>query len=340
MASVIPRECSAPSGAAKLHGEALRASVRAKLAAPSASMLASACASCLDVLPFEWDRPRGSGEVNAVGPSLTSALRYAYLKTTGTAPNPDTPDACADAIRGVLSDREKAAIFRDNLWRPPTSFFPLRGVPLQYILRHRFHDAVIRGIDVGAGINYLVAKLNSEKYLGTEFPGKNRLASVTGSVNVGLGLGIDKQPQDVLWLLASVPGSRQADVDRLRQWLAIDERRFPLMVADIAQRSAVDAIRARIDPAGDTPHVDFVVSSFCKYQLDDDERTQQAYAQFAPTFLRDGGIFVEYGDEVAPSRFSVSVYEKRAGEMRLAGSPFTIAMTGQIIGVDWTYFNV
>ena len=321
-------------------GDALRACVSAKLAAPSASMLAGVCAACLDDLPLDWDRPRGSGEINAIGPSLASALRYAYLTTTGAAPNPDTPDACRAAIEHLLSDPEQTALFRDNLWRPPTSFFPLRGVPLQYILRHRFENAVIRGIDVGAGINYLVAKLNSEKYLGAAVPEKDRLAPVTGPVTVSLGLGIDKQPPDVLWVLASVPGSRQADVDRLRQWLAIDEQRFPVMVADIAERSTVDAIHARIDPAGDTPHVEFVVSSFCKYQLDDDERTQQAYAQFAPAFLRDGGLFVEYGDEVAPNAFRVSVYEKRAGEMRFAGSPFTIAMTGQIISVDWTYFRL
>jgi hypothetical protein len=329
----------ARSGHVKLRGAALQAAVRSRLTAKSATMLSGALAKRLDDLPIEWELPRGSGEVSAIGPSLASALRYAYLKTDGAAPKPETPDACDEAIEALLKDCEKATIFRGNAWRPPTSFLPLRGVSLQYILRHRYQDRTIRGIDVGAGLHYLISKLNSPTYLAADVPEKDKLARAAGHVDVGLGLGVDKQERDVLWVLASVPGSRQADADRLRDWLAADERRFPFLVADVSERATIEKIHAYINPAGDTPHVDFVVSSFCKYQLDDDEQTQQSYEQVARSFLREGGILIESGDQVRPKEFSVSVYEKRDGEMRRVGSPFTIAMTGQILSVDLAYFR-
>jgi hypothetical protein len=326
-------------GHAKLRGRALQTSVRDRLAATSGSMLSAAFATCLDELPIDWDLPRGSGEVKAIGPSLTSALRYACLKTTGAAPKPETPGACIDAIKELLGDHEKAAIFRGNVWRPPTSFLPLRGVPLQYILRHRYEDAVIRGIDVGAGLHYLIPKLNSPTYFHADVPHKDTLALVAGHVNVSLGLGIDKQERDVLWVLASVPGSQQTDVDRLREWLAVDEQQFPFVVADISKSATVHEINTKINPTGETPHVDFVVSSFCKYQLDNDERTQQSYEQFVRTVLKETGILIESGDTVTPNEFGVSVYEKIDGDMRFIGSPFTIAMTGKILSVDVAYFR-
>jgi hypothetical protein len=259
------------AGHAKVRGDALRASVRDRLTAKPGSMLSGAFVAFLDELPIDWDRPRGSGEIEAVGPSLASALRYAYLKTEGAAPKRETPETCSDAIKELFADRAKTAIFRDNVWRPPTSFLPLRGVPLQYILRHRYGDAVIRGIEVGAGLHYLISKLNSPAYLDADVPHKDQLTSVAGPVNISLGLGIDKQERDLLWALASVPGSRETDAERLLEWLAVDEQRFPFLVADISESAAVHTINAAINPTGETPHVNFVVSVFCKYQLDDDE---------------------------------------------------------------------
>jgi hypothetical protein len=125
--------------------------------------------------------------------TVFQCLRYAYLRTDGAAPTLDTPEACNNAITVLLGDCDKAIVFRDNVWRPPTSFAPLRGVPLQYILRHRHGDAVVRGIDVGAGLNNLISKLNSQAYFDADVPRKDKLASVAGRVNVSLGLGIDKQ---------------------------------------------------------------------------------------------------------------------------------------------------
>jgi hypothetical protein len=328
------------SGDEQLRGHALHAAARDKLAAESGTMLSQAFAVCLDRLPIDWDVPRGSGEVNAIAPSFTNALRYAFLKTNEAVPKPDTRDACSIAIEELLRDDAKAAIFRENAWRPPTSFAPLRGVPLQYILRHRYGDAAIRGIDVGAGLHNLISKLNSQAYFDAPVPRKDELASVTGHVNVSLGLGIDKQERDVLWALASCPGSRAAHADRLREWLAINERQFPFLVADVSESATVHRVNATINPTGDAPFVSFVVSSFCKYQLDTDERTQRSYRQFAPTFLSEGGILIESGEEVKPKEFSVSVYQKRDGEMRFTGSPFTIATDGKILSVDLTYFQL
>lgn len=328
------------SGDEQLRGNALHATAREKLAAKSGTMLSQEFAVCLDRLPIDWDLPRGGGEVNAIAPSFTNALRYAFLKTNGAVPKLDTRDACNIAIKELLRDDAKANIFRENAWRPPTSFAPLRGVPLQYILRHRYGDAAIRGIDVGAGLHNLMSKLNSQPYFAAEVPHKDKLASVTGHVNVSLGLGIDKQERDVLWALASFPGSQIAHADRLREWLAINEQQFPFLVADISESATVHRINATINPTGETPYVSFVVSSFCKYQLDDDERTQRSYRQFAPTFLPEGGILIESGEEVKPKEFSVSVYQKTDGEMRFIRSPFTIATDGKILSVDLTYFQL
>jgi hypothetical protein len=327
------------SGDAQLRGDALHATARDKLAATSGTMLSQAFGALLNELPIDWDLPRGSGEVNAIATSLTNALRYAYLRTSGAAPQLDTSDACNNAIKELLGDSDKTTIFRDNAWRPPTSFAPLRGVPLQYILRHRYRDAVIRGIEVGAGLNNLISKLNSQIYFDADVPHKDKLASFARHVNVSLGLGIDKQERDLLWALASFSGSQREDADRLRDWLAVDEQQFPFLVADISESATVHKVNATINPTGDTPHVGFVVSSFCKYQLDNDEHTQQAYKQFAPTFLSEGGILIESGDEVMPKQFSVSVYKKLDGEMRFVGSPFTIATDGQILSVDLSYFT-
>jgi len=320
-----------------MQGRTLQALARDKLAQASGTMLSRTFAKWLDRLPIEWDGPRASGEVNAIAPSFTNALRYAYLNADGAVPPLDSHDACTIAIEEILRDNTKAAIFRDNVWRSPTSFSPLRGVPLQYILRHRYGDTATRGIDVGAGLHILMPMLNSQRYFDADVPHKDELAPVSGRVNVALGLGVDKQDRDILWALASCPWSRTTHVERLRDWLT-NEQQFPFLVADISDAGTAHRINTTINPTGDTPHVHFVVSFFCRYQLNDDEPTKRSYQQFAPTFLLEGGILIEDGEEVAPKEFRVNVYQKTAGEMRLRGSPFTIATHGQILSVDLTYF--
>jgi hypothetical protein len=212
-------------------------------------------------------------------------------------------------------------------------------VALQYILRHRYGEAVIRGIEVGAGLHILIPLLNSQQYLEADVPHKDALASVTGRVNVTVGLGIDKQDRDLLWALASCPGAYTALVDRLRACMTANEQQFPFLVADISDGATVDRINAAINPTGETPQVDFILSFFCKYQLDTDARTQRSYQQFAPTFLREAGILIEDSEEVAPREFRVNVYQKRSGTMRFIGSPCTISTSGKIMSLDVTYFS-
>jgi hypothetical protein len=322
-----------------MQGRALKAIARETLGATSRTLLSQAFAQYLDRLPIDWNYPRGSGEVNALTSSFTNALRYAFLHTTGAVPPLDSPDARTAAITDLLSDEAMSAIFRANAWRAPTSYSPLRGVILQYILHHRYGGAAIRGIDVGAGLNILIPMLNSREYLDAGIPHKDAIISSVGHVNVTLGLGIDKQDRDVLWALASCPWSRSKHVAQLRNSLAAnDQKTFPFLVADISENTTARRVDSTINPTGDTPHVDFVVSLFCRYQLNNDEGTQRAYQQFAPTFLADGGLLIEDGEAVTTKEFRINVFQKVRGEMRFTGSPFTIATDGQIRSVDLSYF--
>ncbi len=312
---------------------------------------------------IDWNRRRQDANISGIRGSTAASIHYAYIQT-GRGKNfiqlfgEERVEVLEEAIDRVLDDPEMSKIFYENLGRPLTTVSPIRRVPLQYILLSEFGNVAIRGIDLGAGAHIGLPFLDSDKYLdldpNTEYKKKREeLTNVLGNpsvLNITLGLGVDIQDgrNDPDWLRAGTwPIAAYKPIienlDNLLSDATHTSERFPSLSADIRDAHVMDKIYDITGKNGQTPYVDFVVSSFVRHQLGQDATTQQKFIDLVNRLLREDGIWIDIGEEFFSGedvmRNKVRVYQKHDGELKLVGTPFELKDQKYIDYVDLEYFG-
>jgi hypothetical protein len=184
----MPRETQSPP---ELQGVALKTTIQQYLQErvselrqinyPSVGFV-QACSDHLDELGINWNRPRNTGEIRSFIGSLTATFRYAHAKTGGEFLDffkPLTPDKQWDFIKQTLEDPHQRQIVHENLWRPPTTAYPERSIPLPFLLNHHFGNKSLTAIDFGAGAHIGLPLLPlAESIIGTDFPEKKNCVAL------------------------------------------------------------------------------------------------------------------------------------------------------------------
>jgi hypothetical protein len=302
----------------------------------------------LDELGIDWNIPRSEGQINSFLPSVSKSLQLAHI-ATGRPPQKDsqlpTPELAWDMIQKVLQDPDMSRVFHENIWRPSSTFFPLRASAAHNILRHQFGDKSLKGIDLGAGIHYILPLINSSLIEDTEFNKKGYVSQFAQPVNLALGIGLDKQDrkENVLWTKTTGLWSDNAELDDelMEEALGADVMKFPFITADLSQPEICIAKIKEIlvrDPRD--KGLDFVTSMFVGYQLSD----QMVLRKIAARLLKEGGIWIDIGEELVNDSdsletFDVNVYRMEGSNLVKLGIPFTVKEDGEITTVDTDYFS-
>lgn len=338
---------------ATIHGERLKKATINKLLTTNLN-LPAVFVKNIDDLGIDWDIPRGSGEINSIAPSLANSLRYAYLVTDGGIPpagSVTTIEECTSAIKGVLNDSNKFDVFRQNIWRHPTSYLPLRGFPLQYIFRQQFGFQEFDAVDIGCGLNNMLSYLNSSYYLhDISYPRMKRNFDINEPlyphlVNIRQGIGIDKQEPNtemIMWALSSAWGNNLTQVEKMVDSITKNKEKYPIITGDVIDMKNVSMIKETVEAKTNTTGVHAVVTSFMRYQLDQDPQTQDSLKRFILTLLRSEGIWIDIGEEMKGNHdglFSVKIYKKDGRTFGSPQTPFKIKMDGRISEVDSSYFQ-
>ncbi|OGG14368.1 hypothetical protein A2773_02935 [Candidatus Gottesmanbacteria bacterium RIFCSPHIGHO2_01_FULL_39_10] len=276
-------------------------------------------ASCID-----WDIPRTEGEVESFPGNFAASTQYALLKTGQDIPKNYELTNTSEwwkIIKDVLTSEVSRKIFSENFWRSPMIVRPRRGLPLQHILPFIFGDKPIIGVDLGAGLHVALPLLNSEAYQ----RGIQNLNLDYRPIDIQTGFGIDKQPRELEWAIASEgPGSNaRSNVDELIKsyHLAVQMvDSFPFISA-----SVFDVTTHIRNP------VDFAFSSFLRHQLGTATEIQNLFRTVVGRLVKENGVWIDIGKEyVQPpndrlySGYDVDVYRIKNGTPLLIGTPFVL----------------
>jgi hypothetical protein len=292
---------------------------------------------------FDLNQPRSWGEILPVSVSITAALQYAHLKTGGDLAKLytiDDPSEWQAFIKNIVTDPVSLQLFRENMWRSPMVVSPNRALPLQYILAKYFKDDPITGIDLGAGLHVGTPLLNSTEFAQTEFPGKQSIPEFKG-LNINTILGVDKQPRDIDWALASnwpIP-SNLPDIQELKdlyQRASSHEGTFPFLQADVFDTFKIS--RKLKESSGESS-ADFLLTSFIRQQLGDNPLIQERFKLHMLELLKKNGIWVDIGAELLQrdlsnfSRYEVRVWRKSNNNtFEFEGVPFVFIDSQSKIG--------
>lgn len=295
--------------------------------------------------------PRTESEVNMIVGSSVAALHLAYARTGRDYEQlyglTDTEE-WQRIIQSILCGPETNKIFIEHLWRSPIVISPLRGVPLQYLLRFHFGDRAIRGIDLGAGLHIALPLLNSQRYLEEEFPEKEKIAQYAKPINIVTGLGVDKQDRHkslewasaCYWPLQENRGAAGRLYQLFNNSLS-KESQFPFLTADVTNYK--QCIKHVKETVGEDGQVDFIFSSFLRHQLGANQLVQNSFMQLITTLMREGAIWVDIGEElIAEKQYltsNVRVYGKKSNQVYSMGVPFILKGQTPIKIVNLEYFN-
>lgn len=301
---------------------------------------------------LDWSIPLSQSHQNSIQSFVGSAvasLQYTLVKTSGSTSEVignTSSQKWYEVLKRIVDDEKSRTMFFENIWRSPMITNPYRAVPLQYILRHIFGDTPIRGVDLGAGLHLALPLLNSPEFLDRDFPGKGELTTlVNRPVSIELGIGVDKQPRDLDWVIASSwpsPESAAATKEITPKWLQHALKvhdQFPFLQADITD----PGVGSRILEIANGKLLEFVFTSFVRPQLA--PSVQDNFKGLVGSLLHDGGIWVDIGEELmhgSSSNFkmsAVNVYQKNHGELDFIGKPFTLERQQLISGVDKAFFD-
>jgi hypothetical protein len=273
---------------------------------------------------LDWTTPRTEGDIESFPGNFPAAIQYALLETgNDVSQNYDTKDAndWSRIVNGILQSNEQRLIFVENFWRSPMVARPRRGAALQCILPQFFGDKEISGVDLGAGLHVALPSLNSESYRESV----NKLGLVYQPVRIAQGIGVDKQPIELGWAIASEGPSPNAksNVSELQHAYtnAIgNQNQFPFVSASVF--SPENYL---------TSQVDFAFSSFVRHQLGTDRSMQNRFRTAIGQAVKEGGIWVDIGKEFfEPSQklyqgYDVDVYQIISGTPRHIGTPFVLS---------------
>ena len=312
---------------------------------------------------IEWTRVQPEAEINGVIGSTFASLHYAHIKTGRPylqnfgVTDPKHWDAVFD---NVLNHKEMTKIFYENLCRPHITVIPSRGVPIQYILKDAFagKEDLITGVDLGAGIGIALPLLNSPLYAQADFPHKDLLLNKFGGdsdVQVSYGVSVDRQNwrEDRDWVKASIwPDAKgvtsfeQID-DLFGEALAEDKvHNFPFLTHDVLADDCFERIKRELQKANHNTPVDFVVTSYLRYQLGSpDSLAQGKLLYLINSLLKEGGIWIDMGEELltnegAKTKSKVVVYKKVDDALQRQGVPFVLKYQNEIETVDLDYFHI
>jgi hypothetical protein len=273
---------------------------------------------------LDWTTPRTEGDIKSFPGNFSAAIQYALLKTgNDVSQYYDIKDAddWSRIVIGILQSDEQRSIFVENFWRSPMVVRPRRGVALQYILPQFFGDREISGVDLGAGLHVALPSFNSESYRESV----KKLGLDCQPVSIAQGIGVDKQPRELDWAIASEdPGpNAKSNVSELQDAYANaigDQNKFPFVTASVFNPE--DYLSSPVD---------FAFSSFVRHQLGTDRRIQNRFRTAIGQAVKEGGIWVDIGKEfVEPSQklyqgYDVDVYLISNGIPRHIGTPFVLS---------------
>ncbi|MEI6462391.1 MAG: hypothetical protein WCO33_01825 [bacterium] len=291
---------------------------------------------------FNWDTPRTEIETKTIVGSSIGALQLALIET-GRDPESNfqltDPDKWWSIIKDVLDNTKSRVTFIENLWRSPMLVSPMRGLPLQYILRFHFGDNPINIVDLGAGLHVTLPLINSRKYLSHYFPGKELIEQYSKPVQIQTGLGIDKQEREssLQWAMSCYwPDERNIGAARrlsdLYRESTDNSIKFPFLQNDILKKNT------------NIGTFNTVFSSFIRHQLGEDQGVQDSFKQQVINLLVEGGIWVDIGEELILNKppygnLGVRVYKKQNENLVYVGEPFQIINQADIQVINLSYFN-
>ncbi|HSX09041.1 MAG TPA: hypothetical protein VLF93_02735 [Candidatus Saccharimonadales bacterium] len=318
----------------------------------------------LDFIDPDWSKPRSMTEVtNTIG-SFCASFHYAHLMVgAGTYGNfadlfnvpYSTTEKWAPIIGDTMDDPKMKADFQTNAWRPPTTVFPERYVPLQYILSHRFGTEPVTIADLGTGLHAAIPLLNSEDNKRYNFPGKDLIQQYSADVNVAFGIGVDSQERDPSWAQSSI-WPVEGGIKRILQFSKVmatlvyqykkDSQKMPFLQQDITSPRALENIQQAMQMRGQGTKVRAVNSGFVRQFFGSDSAAQQQHTQLAYDLLEDRGIFIDCGAENVTSYSEdrdtkINVYEKNEREKRFVhlGTPFILENQIDIDSTSLSYFT-
>ena len=305
----------------------------------------------LDDLNIDYSKPRSDREISFLFGSIWRSLQLARLKTERAPLKYSYTDGNDESLTSIIQDTLKddtmSEIFHENLWRPLASFFPLRNIPIQYILRHEFGDKPITGVDYGTALHNTFPILNDPLYRDVDFPDKEKIVEFSDDVTICLGIGLDKidREKNYLWTKASWlwDDDSEASEKLAQKVMTADNKTFPFIVADISnQNDTVEKIRSIALSRGQLPYLDCAISLYVGYQLDKPYELEDAVL----LSLKNGGIWINVGEELINNvdnltSYGVHVYRKVDRRLVKIGTPFRINDfdQGKIVSTDIDYFR-
>lgn len=325
--------------------------------------LVEGLANNLDVIDPNWDNPvHKSSVISSIG-SFCASFHYAHIKAGTDKLNKfltlfTNPISSEDKWRGIIEDTMADPAmkeeFQKNAWRPPSTLFHERGIPLQYILAHRFGEKPVAIVDLGTGLHTSAPLLNTEWYTKPDFPGKNNIQHLLDhKVNVTYGLGVDMQKIDPDWSMASI-WPVEGGIDQLINFTGLGmtvegsrgTAKFPFALGDVRNPLMFEAMQDFMEQKYHNRNAQVVISSFLRQFIGNDPDLQQQFVDNVRDTLDVGGIWIDIGAENLESYdgkkgSKVEVYEKQEdGELVHIGTPFTLRDQIYIDSVDLSYFGV
>lgn len=314
----------------------------------------------LDELPQTvWSRSRSKAEINSVVPSAYGAFHHAYGMRTNKylyEASLTTPADYEGAWQDVFNRKERSLYFDEYFWRPPVTFLPGRVPPFYYIAQDYYerHKEPLAIVDLGAGPGYFSSFLNNPKsrvlcgepagkdVIERKFRGSSKLPIVS-SVNV------DRNPEVVSYNWArynTEDASRAALLNTLSSQSFHGSTNLLLDVTNFDY--AAEQIHEALRFSGEIGGANIAVSSFSRHQLkprtpEEAEFLQEDFKWLVRQVLRDGGIWIDVGEEMLGNDLSqwykVHVYEKKGKILEPKGTPFVIADDGTVLDIDLSYFK-
>ncbi len=278
--------------------------------------------------------------------NIIAALQYANAKTGGKVQDfygLEDVERWHAIIAETLAKKEKADIFLENITRPQQMTSPRRGVALEYILRKRFGDKPVKGIDAGCG-PHLALKLVGTGFLEDSFVEEELkkagevIPLQPSTIDVGLGIDISTLG-DLNWVLASPWPllSNHNGVNTLQEAIALANQKtdgFPFAQCDLTDElQSQEVITKHLD------RVDFIHTSFLLGRMYGNvPEAEERFLPLVRDVLSEGGIWINFDTSTmiphnsGRESYEVRVWEKRDGEVTLLAIPFVLENSQTDIG--------
>lgn len=282
--------------------------------------------------------------------NLVAALQYATVKTGGEITEYygiADQNRWVEIIKQALAGGERTDLFIANANRQQQVTVPERYTALRYILNKRYPERDIYGVDFGCSANLGLP------LLGTHYLRDDRLEEllsrhgISKTPTIAKGLGIDINPVDTDWLLASawpmdsnreplrtlmnqIQLARQLNTDHWLGFAQLDLRNHAL---------AINTIRREF-PRG----VDFVHTSFAIGRMYDPAEAVEKTLPLVCAVLNEGGVWVNI-DNISPetspdnTRHMVEVWEKKGDGVHFVDLPFILRGQASIDVINENAFS-